>query len=44
MTDKTFEVTCKPIWNRVRKLGLTEEDVDALIKEARLKAVHDTKP
>ena len=38
MTAETFEETVKPIWNRVRKLGLTEEDVDALIQEAKTKA------
>jgi AbrB family looped-hinge helix DNA binding protein len=38
MTDKTFEETVKPVWNRVRKLGLTEEDVDALIQEAKTEA------
>ena len=35
ITDTTFEETVKPIWARVRKLGLTEEDVNALIQEAK---------
>ncbi len=38
ITAKTFEETFKPVWDRVRKLGLTEEDVDALIQEAKTKA------
>ena len=38
ITVKTFEETVKPVWNRVRKLGLTEEDVNALIQEAKTKA------
>ncbi len=37
MTDKTFEETMKPIWVGVRKLGLSKEDVDALIQEAKTK-------
>ena len=44
ITAKTFEDTIRPVWNRLRKLGLTEKDVNALIKEARLEAVHNTKP
>jgi len=35
IVDKTFEETVKPIWSRMRQIGLTEEDVDALIKEAK---------
>jgi len=35
IVDKTFEATVKPIWNRIREIGLTEEDVDALIQEAK---------
>lgn len=35
IVDKTFEETVKPIWEKVRQLGLTEEDVDALIEEAK---------
>jgi AbrB family looped-hinge helix DNA binding protein len=35
IADKTFEDTVKPIWGKVRQLGLTEEDVDALIEEAK---------
>ena len=38
ITEKTFEETFKPVWNKVRQLGLTEEDVDALIQEAKTKA------
>lgn len=35
--DKSFEETMKPVWDRVRKMGLTEEDINALIDEARAK-------
>jgi hypothetical protein len=38
MTAKTFEETFKPVWIRVRKLGLSKEDVDTLIQEVRTKA------
>jgi len=38
ITAKTFEETVKPVWNHVRKLGLTEKDADALIEEAKTKA------
>jgi hypothetical protein len=37
MKEKTFEETFKPVWDKVRKLGLTEEDVNALIQEAKTK-------
>jgi len=37
IVDKTFEETVKPIWARVRRIGLTEEDVDVLIQEAKTK-------
>jgi AbrB family looped-hinge helix DNA binding protein len=35
IVDKSFEETMKPVWNRVRRMGLTEEDINALIDEAR---------
>lgn len=35
--DKSFEETMKPVWTRVRQMGLTEEDINALINEARAK-------
>lgn len=41
-TGKTFEETCKPIWDEVRRQGLTEKDVDALVKEAVKKAREPT--
>ncbi len=37
IVDKSFEETLKPIWRKVRKMGLTGEDLDALIEEARAK-------
>jgi len=33
--DKTFEEVMKPIWARARRIGLTEEDINAIIKEAK---------
>jgi AbrB family looped-hinge helix DNA binding protein len=35
IVDKSFEETIKPVWDRVRKMGLTEEDINAQIDEAR---------
>jgi AbrB family looped-hinge helix DNA binding protein len=35
IVDKSFEETMKPVWNRVRQLGLSEEDIGVLIEEAR---------
>lgn len=35
IVDKSFEETMKPVWDRVRKMGLTEEDINAQIDEAR---------
>jgi AbrB family looped-hinge helix DNA binding protein len=36
--DKSFEETMKPVWARVRQMGLTEEKVDGLIEEAKTKS------
>ena len=35
IVDKSFEETVKSIWTRIRQMGLTEEDIDAIIREAR---------
>jgi AbrB family looped-hinge helix DNA binding protein len=35
IVDKSFEETMKPVWDRVRQMGLTEENINALINEAR---------
>ena len=35
IVDKSFQETLKPIWEKVRQMGLTEEDVNVLIDEAR---------
>lgn len=35
IVDESFQETLKPIWDKARALGLTEEDVNALIEEAR---------
>ena len=36
--DKSFEETMKPVWVRVRQMGLSEEDINALVDEARAKS------
>jgi AbrB family looped-hinge helix DNA binding protein len=36
--DKSFEETLKPVWARVRQMGLSEEDINALVDEARAKS------
>ncbi len=33
--DKSFEETMKPVWTRVRQMGLSEEGINAIIDEAR---------
>lgn len=35
IVDRSFEESVKPIWARVRRMGLTEEDIDAVVREAR---------
>ena len=35
IVDKSFEETLKPVWAKVRQMGLTEEDINALIEKAR---------
>ena len=35
IVDKSFKDTLKPVWEKVRKMGLTEEDVNVLIEKAR---------
>lgn len=35
IVDKSFEETMKPVWSRIRQMGLSEEDIGALIEEAR---------
>jgi AbrB family looped-hinge helix DNA binding protein len=35
--DESFEEAMKPVWARVRQMGLSEEDINALIDEARAK-------
>jgi AbrB family looped-hinge helix DNA binding protein len=38
IVDKSFEETMKPVWEKVRQMGLSGEDIDALIEEARAKS------
>ena len=35
--DKSFEETMKPVWTKVRQMGLSEEDINVLIEQARTK-------
>lgn len=35
IVDKSFSETLKPVWEKTRRMGLTEEDVNAIIQEAR---------
>ncbi len=35
IVDKSFKETLKPVWEKVRQMGLTEEDINAVIEEAR---------
>jgi AbrB family looped-hinge helix DNA binding protein len=37
IVDKSFAETLKPLWNKVKQIGLTEEDVNDLVEEARAK-------
>jgi AbrB family looped-hinge helix DNA binding protein len=37
VVDRSFEETMKPVWARVRKMGLMEEEINALIDEAKAK-------
>lgn len=37
IVDTSFEETMKPVWAKVRQMGLMEEDINALIDEARAK-------
>lgn len=37
IVDETFKETLTPLWRRVRSLGLIEEDINALVEEARAK-------
>ena len=41
IVDKSFEETMEPVWSRVRKLGLAEENINAIIEEARSQVVLD---
>ncbi len=38
IVDRSFEETMKPVWNRIRQMGLSEEDIGALVEEARTKS------
>jgi AbrB family looped-hinge helix DNA binding protein len=37
IADRTFEESMRPIWAKVRQLGLTEKDINAIIEEAKTK-------
>jgi len=35
IADRSFEESMRPVWERVRKMGLSEGDINAFIEEAR---------
>lgn len=35
IVDRSFKESMKPVWEKVRKMGLSEGDINALIEEAR---------
>lgn len=35
IVDKSFQEALKPVWDKAKQMGLTEEDVNALVEEAR---------
>jgi AbrB family looped-hinge helix DNA binding protein len=35
IVDKSFQETLKPVWDKAKQMGLTEEDLNVLIEEAR---------
>jgi len=35
ISGKTFEQTVRPIWEKARQLGFAEEEIGALIQEAK---------
>ena len=35
IVDKSFAETLAPVWEKVRQMGLSEEDINALVEEAR---------
>ena len=35
IVDKSFQETLKPVWAKVKQMGLSEEDINAIIEEAR---------
>jgi AbrB family looped-hinge helix DNA binding protein len=37
IVDKSFEETMKPVWTKVRQMGLSEENINDLIDQARAK-------
>ena len=37
IVDKSFEETMKPVWTKVQQMGLSEEDINVLIDQARTK-------
>jgi len=36
VSAKTFEQLARPIWQKARELGLSEREVDEIIKEAKV--------
>jgi AbrB family looped-hinge helix DNA binding protein len=38
VSGKTFQETVERVWKKVRELGLTEGEIDALIQEAKVQS------
>jgi len=36
--DKSFEETIKPVWAKVKQMGLSEKDINTLIDQAKAKS------
>ena len=35
IVDKSFQESLKPVWDKAKQMGLTEEDLNAIVEDAR---------
>jgi AbrB family looped-hinge helix DNA binding protein len=35
IVDESFQDSLKPVWDKTKQMGLTEEDLNAIVEEAR---------
>jgi AbrB family looped-hinge helix DNA binding protein len=35
IVDESFQDSLKPVWDKAKQMGLTEEDLNAIVEEAR---------